>query len=559
MGRSRVEEGRGTANRGIAPMKRHEVQTLRRAGFTRTKVAKLTGVSRRSVERIEGEKPVAKPTKAGRREVQLDGRRRRAQPEPMLSLLKRHEVQVLRRAGLSRPKIAALTDVSVRTIRRIEKEDKVATLDEREARASRGVGRPSKAEPLRPFVAEVLEKEPGLMSLEILRRAKLKGYDGSKTALYGLIASLRPPKHTPVVRFEGLPGEFSQHDFGQVDVRFIDGSKKRIHFFASRLKYSRWAQVTLVEDEGVESLLRPLVEHFEAMGGVPLLAVFDRPKTVVLKWNKAGEATQYNPTFSAVMLELGVGVELCWPRSGWQKGSVERIVGWVKNSFFKQRRFVDEADLRQQLAEWHEEINTRVVSRATGVTPMARIEEERARFRPLRLHSTDLALRIPVVVGVTGMVVHDTHMYSMDPGAIGIAGTLLLYKDKVRIVAGRFTAEHDRLFEPQAKSVLPAHRAEMVATVCGKRAKRYYKREQLLGLGAAAFDYLTEIVHRRPKTWASDVDALYDLLTLHGDPPTRRAIELALGERAFGAEYVAHFIAEDAMSFARLGNLEMAS
>jgi hypothetical protein len=31
-----------------------------------------------------------------------------------------------------------------------------------------------------------------------------------------------------VVRFEGLPGEFSQHDFGQVDVRFLDGSTRRV-------------------------------------------------------------------------------------------------------------------------------------------------------------------------------------------------------------------------------------------------------------------------------------------------------------------------------------------
>ena len=44
-----------------------------------------------------------------------------------------------------------------------------------------------------------------------------------------------------MVRFEGLPGEFSQHDFGHVDVKFVDGRKQRVHFFASRLKYSRFA------------------------------------------------------------------------------------------------------------------------------------------------------------------------------------------------------------------------------------------------------------------------------------------------------------------------------
>ena len=88
--------------------------------------------------------------------------------------------------------------------------------------------------------------EPDLLSVEILRRAKLKGYVGGKTALYELIAAVRPKTVRPLVRFEGLPGEFSQHDFGQVDVRFLDGTRKRVHFFASRLKYSRWAEVTIV-------------------------------------------------------------------------------------------------------------------------------------------------------------------------------------------------------------------------------------------------------------------------------------------------------------------------
>ena len=30
---------------------------------------------------------------------------------------------------------------------------------------------------------------------------------------------------------EGLPGEFSQDDFGHVDVRFLNGNARRVHFF----------------------------------------------------------------------------------------------------------------------------------------------------------------------------------------------------------------------------------------------------------------------------------------------------------------------------------------
>lgn len=66
------------------------------------------------------------------------------------------------------------------------------------------------------------------------------------------------------------------------------------------------------------------------------------------------------------------------------KGSIENLVGWVKGSFFKQRRFLDDADLLTQLAEWRTEVNTQRPCRATRVIPAVRLEEERPR---LRLHA----------------------------------------------------------------------------------------------------------------------------------------------------------------------------
>ena len=124
--------------------------------------------------------------------------------------------------------------------------------------------------------------------VEVLRRARLEGYAGGKSALFQLVASLRPQHVRLQMRFEGLPGEFSQHDFGQVKVRFIDGSSRIVHFFASRLKWSRWVEVSLVDNEVVETLVRKLADHFERFGGVPLCAVFDRPKTVALSWATTG-------------------------------------------------------------------------------------------------------------------------------------------------------------------------------------------------------------------------------------------------------------------------------
>ncbi len=457
-------------------------------------------------------------------------------------MVRRHEIQVLRRAGHEQAEVAKLVGVSKRTVERVDAEKAVDDFDTAAEREKRRIGRPSKAEPFRSFLVSELMAQPDVLAVELLRRARNKGYTGGKSALYELVKELRPERLRPIVRFEGLPGEFSQHDFGQVDVKYDDGRVERVHFFASRLKYSRWVQVSLVDNEQVEALVRAMVDHFAAWGGIPLLAVFDRPKTVALKWSKDGVVTDWNPTFAGVALDLGLGVELCWPRSPEQKGSVENLVGWVKGSFFKQRRFVDEDDLLRQLAEWHDDVNTKRPSRATRVIPAERLAEEKPRLRTLRVKPEELALRIPVYVGPTGYAVHDTHPYSMPPDALGLPATLYLYRDRVRIVAGRHVAEHERKFARGEGSTLPEHRAKRVAAVSGKRARRYMKREHLVGLGEVALAYITEVVHRRPKVWIRDVDELHDLLEVHGDHAMRVAFARGLAAETYGAEYIAHYL-----------------
>lgn len=455
------------------------------------------------------------------------GSRSRDQGE-MLSQLKRHEIQVLLRAGFRPAEVAKRAQVSDDSVRRIQQEDAVEHTDDAVAHAQRRIGRPSKAALLADRVKAWIAEEPELPTQELLRRAKEAGYAGKKTAFYTLVAGLRPPRAAPVVRFEGLPGEFSQHDFGHVDVSFVDGQKKRVHFFASRLKYSRFAQVTLVENERVETILRCLARDFVAFGGLPLMAVFDRPKTIVKKSGKGREVEEFNQVFAQAIVDIGVGVEMCAPRSGNQKGSVERLVGWVKSSFFKHRKFQDEEDLRAQLAAWHLEVNTQTPSRATGVIPEIRRQEELARLRPVKVFPETLPLRIPVVVGPTAEVMFEGAPYSMPPKAAHVAGTLFLYEREVFIVAGRFEARHRRRTKDEPPAPLPEHRAEKIAAVHGARAKLYEKRQQLLNLGRHALEVITEVTHREPKLASRRVEELYALLDKHGDNVMRAAFAHAV-------------------------------
>ena len=106
-------------------------------------------------------------------------------------MLKRHEIQVLRRAGHTWKEIAALSGVSVRTVRRIAAEAAVTTVDNAAERARRQVGRPSKAEAYRDVLVQALTEEPTLRSVELLHRARQAGYTGGKSALYALAQTLR--------------------------------------------------------------------------------------------------------------------------------------------------------------------------------------------------------------------------------------------------------------------------------------------------------------------------------------------------------------------------------
>jgi transposase len=454
--------------------------------------------------------------------------RRPIHAEEMLPLLKRHEIQVLLRAGHSQTDVAARTGASVDTVRRVKREAEVTKADDAIERRERKIGRPSKATPFAARVSAWLAEDPDLPTQELLRRATEAGYDGHKTAFYALVSGVRPPRATPVVRFEGLPGEFSQHDFGHVDVRFVDGRTKRVHFFASRLKYSRFVAVTLVDNERTETIVRCLARDFVAFGGLPLLAVFDRPKTIIKKGGKGREVEAWNATFAQAIVDLGVGVEMCAPRSGNQKGAVERLVGWVKGSFFKHRKFQDEADLRDQLAAWLVTVNTKTPSRATNVIPETKRQEELVRLRPIKVFPERLALRLPIFVGPTAEVMFEGVPYSMPPEATHVPGTLFLYEDRLRIVAGRFEALHRRRKKGEPPAPLPEHRAAKVAAVHGKRAKLYEKRQQVLNLGADALALLTEIIHREPKLSGRRVEDLYVLLEKYGDDEMRAAIARAV-------------------------------
>jgi transposase len=464
----------------------------------------------------------------------------------MLRMLDRHAVQAMLDAGERPRRVAAHFRISVRTVWRIAREPAITAADDRAARRARRVGRPPVGADVPPLLREWLTTEPDLPPGEVHRRLREAGHRLGLSTVYRLMGDARPTRPADlVVRFEGVAGEFAQFDFGHVEVRLVDGARRRVHFAAYRLKWSRFMFVTLVPDERAEALIRSLLAGFAASGGVPLRVGFDNPKTVVLRREEGRPV--WHPTLAQAVIDYGTSIELCTPYQPQQKGSVENLVGFVKRAFFRARRFHDlDIDLPRQLAEWLDEVNTTRPSRATGEPPAVRLAQEQARLTPLAVAPADYGLQIPVTVGPTAMVTHQGVRYAMPANACGLPATLHLYPARVRIVCagGRIEETHPRFPLVGSVSYLTGQRAQQLAQVYGSRTRLSFMRERLVELGPVGEAYVTELVHLRPHTWQGCIERAFALLEQLGEPRFRQLLQRALMQRLFGAEYLEHLAAQ---------------
>jgi transposase len=340
------------------------------------------------------------------------------------------------------------------------------------------------------------------------------------------------------VRFEGLPGEYLQVDWGEVRrFPFTQQHPTTRYFLACRLKYSRWSWVRFTADMRQETLLRGLVDCFGALGWVPWVLVFDNMKTVT-----SGRDAQHQPIWTPALLQLAQEFrfhpEACTPGAGNQKGSVESLVKWVKGSFLSGRGFADDADLAVQQAGWLELVNTRPSS-ATGVPPVDRLPDEAARGDPLPPTAHDYGFLHPGRVRADALVAVLGNQYSVPVLHVGAPVTVRVHRERVAIWRDTVRlAEHARAPDGAHRRIVdPEHFAPLFGRK--PRAQVMLYRAALLELGEVAAHYVSEVSRRQRARLREEVLALHALVTAHGAPAVLAAMVQAERVGGYSAAYVA--------------------
>jgi len=222
-------------------------------------------------------------------------------------------------------------------------------------------------------------------SSKILEELQKDGYLGSQTTIKNYISNHRElipvridPK--PVVRarrYETLPGDAMQMDWGFVNVVDNEGVKNRLACFVMVCCHCRKPYVEFFTCARQEFLFIGMIHAFTYFGGLPKWVLTDNMKSVVL--SRCGKDITWNPKYLMFMSDLGFKTRLCKPRHAFTKGRVERYVRFVKENFVPGTSFTNLDDLNQQALEWCQKRATRKLGNST---PQQLHEQEKLEALP---------------------------------------------------------------------------------------------------------------------------------------------------------------------------------
>ena len=318
--------------------------------------------------------------------------------------------------------------------------------------------RPSKLDPYIAFITETLERFPTLTAARLFDMVKARGYPGGPDHFRHRIAQLRPRRpREAYLRLRTLAGEQAQVDWAHFGKLTIGRAERPLMAFVLVLSYSRYPFVRFSLGASLAHLIRGHVEAFSALGGTAKVLLYDNMKSVVLE--RRGDAIRFHPTLLELAAHYHFEPRPVAPARGNEKGRVERLIRFVRSSFFAARRFRDLDDLNAQADEW---CSTRAAERPCPEDPQRTVAEVFAEERPHLIALPDNPFpceeRVEVTVGKTPYVRFDGNDYSIPHRYVGRTLAVSATLDTVRILdAATVLATHRRSFDRAQQIEDPTH------------------------------------------------------------------------------------------------------
>jgi transposase len=402
----------------------------------------------------------------------------------------------------------------------------------------------SKLDPFKGNIAEWLEKDPLVSAAVIEQRLGPLGYTGGHSILREYVQKVRPqlPAKRAFVRMEPLAGERFEVDWGHFGSLDYSGDQRKLYAFALVDAHSRMLYVEFTHSQSFETFIRCHIHAFTALGGVAREVVYDNLATAVAE--RDGRLVRFLPRFLGFAREYSFYPRACNPASGWEKGKVERAIGYLRQNFWPLREFTDLHDVNRQAREWLSEVANRREHRETRERPIDRFQA--AALRPLPVIPYDYRDSVEALVHKDLRMQFDANRYCVPHRYVGRrltikadSASVTIYHRVEEVVSYARSYRRGQTFG--------ADRFEPVLAEQRPAARRSQAQQRLLdsldGLcsRAAVEAYLRDMADS-DRSLGRQISELLELMRQHGPEAVAAAIMKAAAAKAFGADYIANIL-----------------
>jgi len=338
-------------------------------------------------------------------------------------------------------------------------------------RYERTAARPSKLDPFKGEIEELLRRDPRLPAPRIMELIAASGYEGGKTILSDYLRELRPrfaPSRT-YQRTSYRPGEILQFDLVEPRSKIPvgHGQSRRAWVLTAALGYSRAAAGALIFSRQIPDLIWGMSRCIAQLGALPETVVWDREGAIHAGGGRPTEA------FVAFCGALPVDWHILEARDPESKGVLERLHRFMRTNFEPARCFSGPDHFQSSLDAWMAKANER--EHATlHERPVDRLAVERRAMRPLPDPMPPTERRFTMRVPPQPYLRFDTNDYSLDPRAVGRRVEVRAGQRAILAAcldSGEIVARHRRSFAKRRTFTDPAHQA-LLEALRGHRRRR---------------------------------------------------------------------------------------
>ena len=341
---------------------------------------------------------------------------------------------------------------------------------------------------------------------------------------------------------DGEPGSELQVDFGKMGLvpDPVSGRKKVCWALIFTACYSRHCFVWLSFRQTTEAVIAGFEGAWAFFGGVFRVVIPDNMATVVAKADPIGP--RLNEAFVEYAQARGFLVDPARVRKPTDKPRVERVVPFVRGSFFAGENFIDLADAQKRAEEWCRERAGQRVHGTTAARPAEVFAEEEApRLLPGPLLPYDLPIYATPKVHRDHYIEVARALYSVPGNLIGQRVEARADRALVRVYSrGALVKTHPRQ-APGGRSTDPAD-FPAEKTIYAMR-----DLERLQGLAAAhgpAIGAYAKVILDDPLPWRKmrQVYALLGLVKKWGAERVEAACSKAADVEAFNVGLIGRML-----------------